>query len=109
MVAVEYPIECYNDKGLDPIQDKIFDWLKHSIKVHFLFKQHQNNCIAPSFNLVSNGDHPSMKIIYITPNLEHDVITLVEVFNLNYWPPNYPHKGDEVDPETPPSNRRFPL
>ena len=73
IVQILYAIVCNNDQVLDTIENNIFEWLGKGIKVDFLYSHHLNSCMNPVFNTVCQGLHPSIKFIFIAPDLELDV------------------------------------
>ena len=98
MAQIRYPIVCNDDHALEIIEPTIFGWLEKGVAVHFMYSDH--SCSSSNFNLVSEGRHPTVKIIFIPPELELDVNALVAVFN-HHYPPE--------DDETPMGDRRCPL
>ena len=98
MANINYPIVCNDENVLEIIEPTIFGWLKKGVAVHFMYSDH--SCSDSKFHLVSEGHHPSVKIIFIPPALEQDVNALVAVFNKHYPP---------EDDETPVGDRRCPL
>ena len=102
MAQILYPIVCNNDQALDAIKKNIFKWLGKGINMHFLYSNHLNSCMNPAFNTVSQGLHPSMKFIFIAPDLELDLNALVQVFNQQFPP-------EDEDLEAPNGERWFPL
>ena len=98
MAQLRYSIVCNDDNALEIIEPTIFGWNKTGVTIHFMYLDHF--CSSSKFNHVSEGWHPSVKIIFIPPELELDVNTLVAVFN-HYYPP--------VGDETPMGDRWCPL
>ena len=85
----------------------MFDWLGESTRVHFIYEDHILKCTDPGLPLVSFGDHPTIKIIFINQDMELNVNALVAVFNANN--PEQEDIDDDGDGPTTVGDRRCPL
>ena len=107
MKSITYPIICVNVSHIEATTDQVFEWLGESIWVHFIYEDHILKCTDPGFPMVSFGDHPTIKIIFINQDMEVNVNALVAVFNANN--PEQEDIDDDGDGPTAVGDRRYPF
>ena len=94
------PMICTTAKSLNQLKKKINDWLDEGVKVHFLLNAHMSAGCDPKFDILRNGVHPSIKIIFIAPHLENHANELIETYNENHQ--------DQDEEATAPGDRTCP-
>ena len=84
MESITYPIRCVNKYHVEATTDQVFEWLVERTRVHFIYEDHILKCTDPGFPMMSFGDHPTIKFIFINKDIELSVNALVAVFNANF-------------------------
>ena len=99
-MAAPVPMICTTRESLNHLKQNINDWLDDGVKVHFLLNTHISARCDPNFDVLRNGLHPSIKLIFISPHLENEANELIENYD-----ENHPNQDEEA---TAPGDRTCP-
>ena len=74
-------VNCTTVEALNHLQNNICNWLDEGIKVHFLYTSHMSVNCHPNFSLLVQGQHPSIKVIFISPHIENEANAMIQLYN----------------------------
>ena len=84
------PIVCYTDEDINGIVPLVTQWFMDQQDLHFNGVTHFNMDCGINKQMVRNGQHPTVKVIYIAKHLRQAVKIIMQQLRINF-----PDNSDE--------------
>ena len=83
-VTTDYPIVCYTDEDINAIVPLVTQWFIDHQYLHFNAVTHLNMDCDINKQLVSSGQHPTVKVIYIAKHLRQAVKIIMRQLGIHF-------------------------